>query len=64
MDKTKFKFQFRGVALSEEAKSAGSKNPDKLIITEMTGPGNNCYFILNFNSKKSSSVEIIFQEIF
>lgn len=64
MDKTKFKFQFRGVALSEEAKSAGSKNPDKLIITEMTGPGNNFYFILNFNSKKSSSVEIIFQEIF
>ena len=40
MDKTKFKFQFRGVGFSDEAKASGTtKKPDQLIITEMTGPG-------------------------
>jgi hypothetical protein len=39
MDTTKFKFQFRGVGFSEEARTGTSKKPDQLIITEMTGPG-------------------------
>ena len=44
MDKTKFKFQFRGVGFSDEAKASGTtKKPDQLIITEMTGPGNSFF---------------------
>ena len=41
MEKTKFKFQFRGIGFSDEANSSAGaiKKPDQLIITEMTGPG-------------------------
>lgn len=43
MDKTIFKFQFRGVGFSNE-ESKASKKPDQSIITEMTGPGLNQVF--------------------